>query len=125
MFSVFVCGCETVDTGYVAPDKVPSENDRDFQDGVVKIVGLFKKDGSYINLIDKDAKIDITGKTKSISYDDENSKRKVIAINDISTVKVNIVKGSVFSPLIVIGGVALILVITFFIILATGHFRMD
>ena len=126
IFSVFISGCETVNVGYVAPDKIPNENDRDFQVGVVKIVGVFMKDGTYIDLTDKNAKLDITNNPKNIIYNISPTKTKTISLSDAGQIKINIVKGNILVPIAIVGGVVVLSVIMLFLILAgLGHFGKD
>ena len=122
---IFISGCETIDVGYVAPDKVPNENDRDFE-GVVKIVGVFMKDGTYIDLTDKNAKVDFPNNPKNIIYDISPSKTKTISLSDAGQIKINIVKGNILVSIAIVGGVVVLSVIMLFLILAgLGHFGKD
>ena len=110
---IFICGCETVNTGYIEADKINNKNETDFQNGKINIVGVFLKDGKYIDMNDKNAKWEIVNNNKMISFDNEIQKRESILMSEINIIKVDIIKDNiVLSVLIGIGILIVIFLIT-------------
>jgi len=124
IFSLLLLGCDSVKTEYMDADKIPVEKDREFQGGVVKLDGIFLKDGSFIYVKDRNPELVINGKTKEIHYDLSETERGNISIDKIASVKVDIVHGSIFTPFIIIGVIALLAVIGFIYALTSGHFNV-
>lgn len=124
IFCFYITGCDSVKTEYMDVDKIPLEKDREFQGGVVKLNSIFLKDGSFIYLKDKNPEIILNGKSKEIQYDLSESERGNITIDKIASVKVDIVHGSIFTPFIVIGVIALLAVIGMIYALTSGHFNI-
>jgi len=104
-------GCVTSKIEYVESDKVPVEK-------VYRISQLYLKDGTIIDVKEKEAKLRL--KYKGISnvivyYEDVNMERAVL-LKDITHLKIEIIESNqLVTALIIIGSVAAVLLIAFFI----------
>ncbi len=117
IFTVLIYGCDSVKTQYMDAEKIPTGKDREFQGGLVKLDGIFLKDGTYLDLQDKNPEVVLNGKAKEIHYDLSETGRGIIPIDRIASAKVDIVHGGILTSLAIIGGLALIALIIFFIAL--------
>jgi hypothetical protein len=125
IFSILLYGCETVRTTYVDKEKMPTEKDREFQGAVPKISGVFLKDGTFLNLKDKNAEINIKDSSKTVTYDLNESTKGSISFNDISSFKIDLVKGNIWFPILIIVGIVAAGIITIIIGMASGHFNIS
>ncbi len=121
IFTVLIYGCDSVKTRYMDADKLPMEKDREFQGGLVKLDGIFLKDGTYIDLKEKNPEIVLNGKTKEIHYDLSETQRGIITIDKIASAKVDIVHGDISTPFIIVGVLAVLALIA--LILLLSHFE--
>lgn len=108
-------------TYYVERDKLPSEKDREFQGDVVKISGVFMNNGEYVDLKDKNAEIIYDSGAKKVSYDINESNKGLIAMADILSFKIEVVKGNVLTPIVIVIGAAVVAFMILGIALLTGH----
>ena len=113
-------GCVTSKIEYVESDKVPVEK-------VYRISQLYMKDGTIIDVKEKEAKLRL--KYKGISnvivyYEDVNIKKSVPLMN-IARLKIEIIESHpIATILVVVGTVAVAVILAIGLVLATGGFKM-
>lgn len=106
IFCIYFSGCETAKTQYVEPDKIP-------KDDVIRITGVFLKNGDYVDVGEKKASVILKDDSREISYYDEQNKPVIIRENEIARLKIEILKNNYFVPLYIAGGV----IVTFIILM--------
>jgi len=110
--SIFLCGCETIKTGYIDADKYKTIQSSDTEDVVVHITGIFFKNGNYLDVKDRDAKIINSEGSDYLVYDFKDS-QKLIKLDRISTLKIEIVKSNKGIGIIFVCGFVLCIIIYF------------
>jgi hypothetical protein len=113
-------GCVTSKIEYVESDKVPVEK-------VYRISQLYMKDGTIIDVKEKEAKLRL--KYKGISnvivyYEDVNIEKSVPLMN-VARLKIEIIESHpIATILVVVGSVAVAVILAIGLVLATGGFKM-
>lgn len=122
MFIVLLsfAGCVTSKIEYVESDKVPVEK-------TYRISQLYLKDGSILDVKEKEAKLRLKHKGISnviVYYEDVNIERSV-PLKDVARLKIEILESHVIANvLIIIGTVAVAIYLAIGLILATGGLKM-
>ena len=83
-------GCDSVKTRDMDANKIPMEEDREFQGKIYKINSVILKDSTEINLRDKNPEIIMNGESKVLLYDISKSKRGIIPLENIKSANVDI-----------------------------------
>lgn len=113
-------GCVTSKIEYVESDKVPVEK-------VYRISQLYMKDGTIINVKEKEAKLRLKYKGVSnviVYYEDVNIEKSVPLMN-VARLKIEILDSHpIATILIVIGTVAVAIFLALGLVLAVGGFKM-
>ena len=113
-------GCVTSKIEYVEGDKVPGEK-------VYRISQLYLKDGTIIDVKDKEAKLRLKYKGVSnviVYYEDVNIEKSVPLMN-IARLKIEIIESHpIATILVVVGSVAVAVILAIGLVLATGGFKM-
>ncbi len=113
-------GCVTSKIEYVESDKVPVEK-------TYRISQLYLKDGTIIDVKEKEAKLKLKHKGVSnviVYYEDVNIERSV-PLKDVTRLKIEILESHVIATvLIIIGTVAVAIYLAIGLILATGGLKM-
>lgn len=113
-------GCVTSKIEYVESDKVPVEK-------TYRISQLYLKDGTIIDVKEKEAKLRLKHKGVSnviVYYEDVNIERSV-PLKDVARLKIEIIESHVIATvLIIIGTVAVAIYLAIGLILATGGLKM-
>lgn len=113
-------GCVTSKIEYVESDKVPVEK-------VYRISQLYMKDGTIIDVKEKESKLRL--KYKGISnvivyYEDVNIEKSVPLMN-VARLKIEIIESHpIATILVVVGSVAVAVILAIGLVLATGGFKM-
>jgi hypothetical protein len=110
-------GCVTSKIEYVETEKIPPKGK------VYRIADVYMKDGKVINLRDAEPKYKSSykGKEHVITYYNNDFKTKIIELKDVSKVKVEILESNqILTAVLVVGILAILFVLTFFIALATS-----
>ena len=127
IFSIIFYSCENVKTTYIDKENMPVEKEHEFQGDVIKIDGLFLKNGKYMDVRDKNAVINFTDNPKTIIYDISDTEKASIAFDDVSTFKVSISEGNIGLTILIIAVAAAALFVAALILLvvafAHGHFN--
>jgi len=117
---VSFAGCVTSKIEYVESDKVPVEK-------TYRISQLYLKDGTIIDVKEKEAKLRLKYKGVSnviVYYEDVNIERSV-PLKDVARLKIEILESHVIATiLIIIGTVAVAIYLAIGLILATGGLKM-
>ncbi len=117
---VSFAGCVTSKIEYVESDKVPVEK-------TYRISQLYLKDGTIIDVKEKEAKLRLKYKGVSnviVYYEDVNIERSV-PLKDVARLKIEILESHVIATvLIIIGTVAVAIFLALGLILATGGLKM-
>lgn len=122
MFIVLLsfAGCVTSKIEYVESDKVPVEK-------TFRISQIYLKDGSILDVKEKEAKLRLKHKGISnviVYYEDVNIERSV-PLKDVARLKIEILESHVIANvLIIIGTVAVAIYLAIGLILATGGLKM-
>lgn len=111
IFSILICGCESVKTYYLDSEKLPAEKDSGHEVGVVRIIGVFLKSGGYLDVRDKNTELISKGESRGITYDGQDSKRNHIALDSISVLKIEVARNNYWMPLAIVGGVIALVII--------------
>jgi hypothetical protein len=111
--SLFLYSCEIVKTYYVDKEEIPNEKDVEFKGGVPRITGAFLKSKGFVDLKNKNAKIDFQNNSWNLLYNDSNSVKSKIAFDDISLLKVDVARNNYWLVPVLIVSIAAILFITF------------
>ena len=113
-------GCVTSKIEYVESDKVPVEK-------TYRISQLYLKDGTIIDVKEKEAKLRLKYKGVSnviVYYEDVNIEKSV-PLKDVARLKIEILESHVIATvLIIIGTVAVAIFLALGLILATGGLKM-
>ena len=117
---VSFAGCVTSKIEYVESDKVPVEK-------TYRISQLYLKDGTIIDVKEKEAKLRLKYKGVSnviVYYEDVNIEKSV-PLKDVARLKIEILESHVIATvLIIIGTVAVAIFLALGLILATGGLKM-
>ncbi len=127
LFRVIICiilvsfaGCVTSKIEYVESDKVPVEK-------TYRISQLYLKDGTIIDVKDKEAKLRLKYKGVSnliVYYEDVNIEKSV-PLKDVARLKIEILESHpVATVLIITGTVAVAIFLALGLVLASGGFKM-
>ena len=113
-------GCVTSKIEYVESDKVPVEK-------TYRISQLYLKDGTIIDVKEKEAKLRLKYKGVSnviVYYEDVNIERSV-PLKNVASLKIEIIESNqIVTALIIVGSLAVAFLLAFWIALATGGFKM-
>jgi len=113
-------GCVTSKIEYVESDKVPGEK-------VYRISQLYMKDGTIIDVKEKEAKLRLKYKGVSnviVYYEDVNIEKSVPLMN-VARLKIEIIESHpIATILVVVGTVAVAVILAIGLVLATGGFKM-
>ena len=117
---VSFAGCVTSKMEYVESDKVPVEK-------TYRISQLYLKDGTIIDVKEKEAKLRLKYKGVSnviVYYEDVNIERSV-PLKNVASLKIEIIESNqIVTALIIVGSLAVAFLLAFWIALATGGFKM-
>lgn len=122
MFIVLLsfAGCVTSKIEYVESDKVPVEK-------TYRISQLYLKDGSILDVKEKEAKLRLKHKGISnviVYYEDVNIERSV-PLKDVARLKIEILESHVIGTiLVIIGTVAVSIFLALGLVLAVGGLKM-
>ncbi len=119
---VLICftGCVTSKIEYVENDKLP-------KDKVYRLSVLYMKDGNVIDLKGKEPKFKLKykGIDNVIVYYEEDYNEIYIPLKDVNSLKIEIIESNqIVTALIIVGVAAPVLVLAFFIAIATVGFKM-
>lgn len=117
---VSFAGCVTSKIEYVESDKVPIEK-------TYRISQLYLKDGTIIDVKEKEAKLRLKykGVSNVIVYYEDLNMEKSVPLKDVASLKIEILESHpVATILIVIGTVAVALFLALGLVLAAGGFKM-
>lgn len=91
---LFFCGCETVKTRYVGIDSLNVNYSNDTEKAIVKITGIILKNGTVVDLNDRNPKVEKIRANFGITYDESEDSytREIEMMNNISLVRIEIVK---------------------------------
>ena len=113
-------GCVTSKIEYVESDKVPVEK-------TYRISQLYLKDGTIIDVKEKEAKLRLKYKGVSnviVYYEDVNIEKSV-PLKNVASLKIEIIESNqIVTALIIVGSLAVAFLLAFWIALATGGFKM-
>ena len=113
-------GCVTSKIEYVESDKVPVEK-------VYRISQLYLKDGTIIDVKEKEAKLRLKYKGVSnviVYYEDVNIEKSVPLMN-VARLKIEILESHpIATILVVVGTVVVAVILAIGLVLATGGFKM-
>jgi len=110
-------GCETVKVKYVDSDDFPS-------DRIYRLKTVYLYNGKNVDLTGMDPKFkrSFKGKHNVIVYDYEE---KLIELKDISSLKIEVIESNqILTAVIIVGVLAVVFVLAFFIAIGTGGFQM-
>lgn len=117
---VSFAGCVTTKVAYVDNDKLPTEK-------TYRLIEVYMKDGTKINLRDSEPKFKVKykGVENVITYYDAEFNTKFIELKNIQQIKIELVEGNTGMTLLVIGGVLVLLVLFFFYgLIHSGNFNI-
>lgn len=107
---LMLSGCETTKPYYASSPKISPEKD-ETPDGYYNILHLYMKDGTFYDLRGKNARLMKIDSAYAVVYRDTTlaGKYKIFPANEIGTMKIDIITEDFTIPLIVIGGIIVVL----------------
>lgn len=102
IFTILICGCESVKTYYVEKEKISAEYS-EHPDEVVRIIGIFLKSGGYLDVRNKNARMILKGESQGVNYAGQDLKRDHIALDSISVLKIEVAHNNYWVPVVIIG----------------------